>query len=408
MHLETDNGIHPGPLIVVTFALMAMGLVMVTSATAPLDVAFWDVAPWRTVFGRQAIFIAIGIVSMLLAARLALPVLDRPRWRRQLPLVLFVIALALLAVVLHPGIAGELRGSQRWLRFGPESVRLGFQPSELAKLAMVAALASLLAERGADPRSFHRGFLPAALAVGVTVGLIGKEDFGTSLIIAGVGGMMLFAAGCRWIHLLLMGSLGACGMSVLLIMAPYRMARLTAFRDIWSDPRGDGYQPVQSLATIASGGWLGKGLGTGVQKYGYLPEGHTDFIFSVIWEETGIVGGGLIIGLVCAFVWLGLRTMWHARTPFERLLATGITATIGLQAALNIAVVTVTTPTTGVSLPFVSAGGSGLIMFCIAVGVLIAIARRSGREEVRTRSPAGAATPCAPGTLGLFGQTLGA
>jgi cell division protein FtsW len=165
-------------------------------------------------------------------------------------------------------------------------------------------------------------------------------------------------------------------MMALLFSAPYRLERITAYLRFWDEPQGSGYQPLQSLTTVASGGWLGTGLGSGVQKYGYLPESRTDFIFAVICEELGLFGAALVIALFCVMIWLSLRIMLTARSRFERLLAFGLGATIGLQAAMNIAVVAVVTPTTGISLPLVSAGGSGLLAFCLATGVLAAIAAR--------------------------------
>jgi cell division protein FtsW len=165
-------------------------------------------------------------------------------------------------------------------------------------------------------------------------------------------------------------------MTALLYAAPYRLARITAYMDFWAEPQGNGYQPLQSLTTIASGGWLGTGLGSGVQKYGYLPESHSDFVFAVICEEMGLFGAALVIALYGVLVWLGLRTMLAAPSRFERMLAFGLTATFGLQAVMNIAVVTVVTPTTGISLPLISAGGSGVLTFCLAAGVLAAVAIR--------------------------------
>lgn len=169
-------------------------------------------------------------------------------------------------------------------------------------------------------------------------------------------------------------------MCALLLMEPYRMERLTASQNIWDNIRGNDYQPIQSLTTIASGAWWGTGLGAGVQKHGYIPEGHTDFIFAVIGEETGVFGGVLVMALYTAFLWIGLRIMLRAPTPFERLLALGLTAFITVQALLNIAVVTVLTPTTGVSLPLISAGGSGVIMTCASIGILAAIGQRGGMD----------------------------
>lgn len=373
--------VHPAAVVVVAIALMAIGLVMVTSASAPLDHSYVDVPLWRTVFGRQALFVLAGAIVALITSRVSGPALARPKVRRSIVYAISVLAVAGLAVTLIPGLAHARHGSQRWVQLIPIWSGIGFQPSELAKLALVCFLAAWLADRDVDMRSFRKGFLPAAAAIGGCVLLVGKEDFSTAVLLAGVGVAVLAVAGCRIRHLLLLCSIGVCGFGFLLVSAPYRIARLMAFQNIWDDPRGAGYQPLQSLATIASGGWFGTGLGAGVQKYGYLPESHSDFIFAVICEETGLLGGGLVIALFCAFIWLGLRTMWSARTRFERLLAFGITACVGMQAAMNIAVVTVVAPPTGIPLPLISAGGSGLVTFSFAIGLLAAVAARARHGE---------------------------
>ncbi len=376
------NQTHPGAMIIAATALMSIGLVMVTSATASLDRSYFGEPFWRTTFGRQGVFVVMGLIAMIITWRAAVPLLARPAARRWIPWGLLGLALISMGAAFIPGWANARHGSHRWLQLTSAWSGIGFQPSELAKLALVGFLAMWFSEWARDVRSFRRGFVPAAAAIGVCVALIGTEDFSTAVLVAGVGLLMLLVAGCRFRHLLLLGTLGGCGLGALLVTAPYRIARLTAFQNFWDDPRGAGYQPLQSLTTIASGGWLGTGLGAGVQKYGYLPESHSDFIFAVICEEAGILGGGLVIALFCALIWLGLRTMWHARTRFERLLAFGITACLGLQAAMNVAVVTVATPTTGISLPFISAGGSGLLVYSLAIGLLAAIAARS--EAVAT------------------------
>jgi len=375
--LDRTNPVRPAAVILIAAMLMSVGLVMVGSATASLDRSLLAPRIWTTPFGRQAIFVLIGLVIMLLTAQLGIPLLASPSVRARLPKILFVLAVALLAAALVPGLADPHRGSNRWLHLGPLGIGVGFQPSELAKLAMVAFLASLLGERNANPQSFGRAFLPATLAIGVCVALVGKENFGTAALLACVAGAILFVARSRWHHLLLIVSLGAAGLTYLLFAAPYRMARIAAYRDFWGDPQGDGYQPLQSLVTIASGGWWGTGLGSGVQKYGYLPESHTDFVFAVLCEELGVFGGMLVILLFCAFVWVGIRIMMAAKTRFERLLAFGLTFLVAFQAAMNIAVVSVMAPTTGVPLPMISAGGSGLFTVCVAVGLLAAIARRT-------------------------------
>lgn len=376
-----DSGSAGSGLILTATALMAIGVVMVASTSASVDRSLFAAGWIRTTFGRQLVFSALGLAAMLVTSRIAVPFLGSAWWRRWVPRLLCVLAFGLLLAALVPGLAHESRGSQRWLRFMVGGMAVGVQPSEFAKLALVAVLAWMLTRPNSDPSAFRRGLLPLAGVVGLFVVLVGKEDFGTSALIAAVGGLMLFVGGCRWRHLAAIAVVGAVGMAALIYMEPYRLERLTAYRDFWADPRGAGYQPVQSLATIASGRWFGVGLGAGMQKYGYLPECRTDFIFAAICEEMGAVGGALVILLYAASVWLGLRAMLVARSRFERLLAFGLTTTLGLQAALNIAVVTVLTPTTGIPLPLVSAGGSGTIMFCFALGVLVAISRR-GNERL--------------------------
>ncbi len=380
--IDRTNTIRPAAVILVAAMLMSIGLVMVGSATASLDRPLLSPRIGTTPFGRQAIFMLIGLGIMLLTARFAVPLLASPSVRARFPQILFVSAIVLLIAVLVPGVADPQRGSQRWLHLGRMGINIGFQPSELAKLALVAILASLLGERNADPRSFVRAFLPASLAIGLCVGLVGKENFGTATLLACAAGVILLVAGCRLHHLLVIVGLGAAGLTVLLFAEPYRLARIAAHQDFWANPQGDGYQPLQSLVTIASGGWWGAGLGSGVQKYGYLPESHTDFVFAVLCEELGVFGGALVILLFCVFVWVGIRTMLVARTRFERLLAFGLTFLVALQAAMNIAVVTVVTPTTGVPLPMLSAGGSGMFTVCAAVGLLAAIAHRASLNDV--------------------------
>ncbi len=374
--------VRPAAVILIAAMLMSIGLVMVASATASLDRPLFASRIWTTPLGRQAIFILAGLAIMLATARISIGILSSPTLRRRVPRLLFALAVLLLAAALIPGLADPHRGSSRWLGLAPLGIDIGFQPSEFAKLALIALLASILGDANANPRLFFRAFLPATLAVAVCVALVGKENFGTAALLGLVAGSLLFVAGCRLHHLLLIAGLGAFGMTVLLFGAQYRLDRIESFRNFWADPQGAGYQPLQSLVTIASGGWFGVGLGSGIQKYGYLPESHTDFVFAVICEELGIFGGGLVIALFCVFVWVGMRTMLAAASRFERLLAFGLTFLIATQAAMNIAVVTVMTPTTGVPLPMLSAGGSGMFMTCAMVGVLAAVAARGGQRTV--------------------------
>lgn len=386
--LSRDADRRADAILVLTLVLMAIGLVMVASTSVTLDRTLFEPGMWRTPFGRQLVFAGAGLVILFGSAKLAPAVLASPLWRSRFAWAALALAVLLLAAAYVPGLADPRRGSHRWLRIPSGGFELAFQPSELAKPAMVAALAALLAGAASQPRSFFRGFLPGVAVVGVCVGLVGKADFGTCAVVGVVGGMMLVAAGCRIPHIVLLVLGGAAGMYRLITAEQYRMERITAFLALEQDPQGKAYQPLQSLGTVASGGWFGRGLGSGLQKHGYLPESHTDFIFSVVCEETGVLGAVVVIALFCGVLWLGFRAMLRARSPFERLMAMGLTGLIVCQAGLNLAVATVLTPTTGVSLPFISAGGSGLLTSCLAMGLLSAIARRGhGLEESAPVSP---------------------
>jgi cell division protein FtsW len=270
----------------VVAALLAVGLVMVASAGARLDGPIIEPRFWRTAFGRQLAFAVLGFLAMLITA------CGTHRWfawrpgRRWQPVVmLFAVTVLCLVATFVPGLGVEKKGAQRWVTLGVAG--LVFQPSELAKPVLVLLMAALLAGRRARLHEFRRGLLPAVIALALCAGLVGIEDFGTAGLLAGVGGALLVVAGARMLHLALVAIPGLAAMVYLIACEPYRVARLTTFLNIWDDPRGAGYHPVQSLITIASGGFAGRGLGAGVQKYGYLPEARSDFIFSVICEETG-------------------------------------------------------------------------------------------------------------------------
>jgi cell division protein FtsW len=381
-----EDAVRPGSFTIVASALMAVGLVMVASTSASIDRSLLGASWLRAPHTRQCIFALVGIMAMLAISRVAGFILGSVSLRRTFTIALCVGTLLCLIATLFPGLSGTHHGSQRWLRFDVGPMTIGVQPSEFAKPALVFLLAWLLADRGVEPKQWRRGFLPAAVGIGVCVVLVGLEDFGTAALLAGVGAAMLIVAGCHVSHLLTVGGVGTLGLAGLLYAEPYRLERIAAYWDYWADPQGGGYQPLQSLATIASGSWLGSGLGSGTQKYGYLPESHTDFIFAVICEEMGVFGGVVVIALYAVFIWLGLRVMLAANSRFEGLIAFGLTAIVGLQACMNIAVVTVLAPTTGISLPLISAGGSGLIVFCLLTGVLMAVAIRGDARSLRGRA----------------------
>lgn len=367
-------------LIGLTASLMMIGLLMTYSASATLAPPDTSRPFWQSPTARQFAFLAGGFVVLLITSYVPYRIWQ---WRPQRGLLqpsvlLFLLALAVLGLVFVPGIGVERNGARRWIQIGPSSLGLGFQPSELAKLAMVILLAAWFACRRNDKpvaRGFFSGIVPACGIIGIAAGAVGIEDFGTAALMAMIGGMLLFVAGARLIYLVMLAVPAAGALWYLLASKPYRMDRLTNFLRIWDDPLGKGYHQVQSLCTLASGGWYGRGLGQGIQKYGYLPEARTDSIFAVLYEEGGMPGAVLVIGLFLALLWQGYRVMRHCDDPFGRLLAVGVTLTLCFQAAMNIAVVTVSVPTKGIALPFVSAGGSGVFFLSAMVGLLANVAR---------------------------------
>jgi cell division protein FtsW len=364
-------------VMALTAGLMAVGVMMILSASATAGRPLIDTAFWKTQWFRQALFAGLALAVMASVANL--PYVWW-RWRdaqhRPVLYLLFITVFA-LGLVFVPGVGVERNGARRWVEI-PGLVAYGgsFQPSELAKLTVILLTSALMARPLEIVRSFRRGFLPPVAALGLCVALVGIEDFGTAALLAVVGGAIIAVGGAKWWHMLIAALPGLAGFAYLLISTPYRMTRLTSFLDIWADPDGDGYHAIQSLCTIASGNWWGKGLGEGIQKYGYLPEARTDFVFAVICEEMGVLGGVGVIALYVMLLTLGALAIWRAADSQGRLLALGVTLLIGVQAAMNVAVVTVSVPTKGIALPFVSAGGSGLIFLAIAVGLLVSVSRR--------------------------------
>ncbi|MBN1346791.1 MAG: cell division protein FtsW [Phycisphaerae bacterium] len=366
----------PTFILAVTATLMGLGVVMVFSAGATLDGQAITFPLWECRSVRQLVFVVAGFLAAVVASTLPYrwyrirDRIDGYRWL-QPNLLLALVTLALLGLVLVKGIGVERNGSQRWLAIGGQTV----QPSELAKLTIVLFIAGWYGRRRVDPGKFFTGLMPPVIVIAGFVGLVGLEDFGTAALLLVVGGLMLLVAGSRLWHLLLLGFPAVVAMGAMIYAKPYRMNRLIDFQHIWDDPGGKGYQAVQSLCSIGSGGWWGAGLGAGLQKYGYLPEARTDFIFSIICEELGIAGGLVVIGLFMLFVWQGRKAAEAAPDMFGRLLALGVTLMIGLQAAMNIAVVTVSVPTKGIALPLISAGGSGALFLGVSIGLLASVGR---------------------------------
>jgi cell division protein FtsW len=362
-------------IVGIAIGLMAIGTVMTFSAVINVDREVWSTFGGESAWVRQLIYVVGGLTAMLIMTRVPYRVFFAGRgW---MSMVLLVASLLVLGLVFVPGVGLEVNGARRWVRIPGADVR--FQPSELVKVALPLFLAGWMSYR-ANVRRFWTGLLPAVAVIGICVAAVGLEDFGTAALIGAVAGTMLLMGGARWWHAVVMAAPAVAAFGVLLVSRAHRIQRILIFLDPWSDPRGEGYQLIQSLSTMASGGWWGRGLGGGFVK-GYLPEARNDFIFAVICEELGIIGAMAVIGLFIALMWLSLQVIRRHENPVGRLLALGIAMTLGLQAAINIAVVTASVPTKGISLPLVSAGGSGVIFLGALVGVLANIARSDKASE---------------------------
>jgi cell division protein FtsW len=346
--------------------LLSAGVVMVYSASA---IVAGDRLHDPSLFLRKQLLWA-GLGGAVLWAALRL---DYRRLER-LTVPLLAVALALLVAVLIPHLGQAINGTRRWIRLGP----LSFQPVELAKLALVIYLAGYLAHRREQLHDFRRGVLPPLLVAAALAGLVLLQpDLGNCLALVTVTFALLFVAGSRVRHLALVLASAVPVLIVLVLMAPYRLRRITAFMDPWQDPRGSGFQIIQSWLALGSGGWFGRGIGESRQKLFYLPESHTDFIFAIIGEELGFVGALCMVALFAVVVWRGLRVGLRAPDPFGAYLALGITVLIATQTLVNIGVVTGVLPTKGLPLPFVSFGGSALVVTLGATGVLLNISQHA-------------------------------
>lgn len=348
--------------------LLTIGLVIVTSASSVTGVIEHDDAYYF--FKRQFVWAVIGVVAMVVLMRVDY------RFVRLLTPPLLIGAFVLLALVLVVG--QEIGGAKRWIGLGFVNV----QPSEIAKLALVAYLAAYITNKRELVQQFYPGLLLPLAVLGAACGLILLEpDFGTMVTVGLTGFVILFAGGARWEHLVgvVVAALPAAGL--LIASEEYRLRRLTAFWNPWADKMDSGWNVIQSLLAIGSGGLFGLGLGEGRQKYLYVPEQHTDFIFAILGEELGFIGTTGVLLLFAVIAWRGWRVALQAPDMYGCMLAVGITSMIVFQAILNIGVVTGSLPTTGITLPFVSFGGSSLVITLAAVGILLNISSHemSGR-----------------------------
>ncbi len=358
-------------------ALLGIGVLMVRSAGMRVGVEGGGSGIAGILGSRTTIYALLAAAACLAMSRLDLRGVYATRgWRNPLPWAM-AVAVGLCALTLVPGVGRSVNGASRWLQVGPVS----FQPSELVKWMMVITLAWWCARRRGVMGRFGWGLMPAIVVLGVGCGVVVVEDLGTAVLIAAVGACVLLAGGARWWQLGGLGFAAAAGFAALIYRSPYRWQRLTAFMDPWADPAGSGYHPIQSMVAIAQGGLAGRGLGNGLQKFGYLPEDTTDFIFAIICEELGVAGAAAVVMLYLVLLWVGLGVVKRSRDGFSRLVGLGVLLTLGLQAAINLAVVAVVVPTKGIALPLVSSGGTGWVMTAAALGLVAAIDNANALEE---------------------------
>lgn len=343
--------------------LLTIGLVMVFSASSIIGIADYG-DPYHYV-QRQSILAVVGLVVLFLLVRVDYHVF------KVLALPGLIVSFALLILVLFVGQGTG--GATRWIRVGG----FNLQPSELAKLAMINYAAVYISTKRDRIRRFFSGLLPLLIILGVKFGLIMLEpDFGTGAALVFATLVVVFAGGAHLGQLFILAGLSAPVVWQLIVREEYRFRRLMAFLDPWADPTGAGWNVIQSLLAIGSGGLFGLGLGRSRQKFSYLPEHHTDFIFAILCEELGFVGGVFVVLLFFVLAWRGLRTALQAPDLYGSLLAIGITAMIAFQAMINIGVVTGSLPVTGIPLPFISHGGSSLLTSLAGIGVLLNISRQ--------------------------------
>jgi cell division protein FtsW len=351
-------------LLATIIVLVSVGVLMVFSASTSISHARFGHG-WYYL-RRQATFALLGSLAMYVASRVNY-------WKlQQLSSAGLIVSIVLLLLVFVPQVAMSSHGATRWIKLGP----IPLQPSEVAKVTLALWIADVLARKGDKIKRFVSGSLPIMLVTGIIcLMVVLQPDLGTAVAIAAIMGVMLFTAGMPLYQIGVLGALAGGALVAAIVVAPYRLVRVISFMNPWNDPSDTGYQIIQSLYAIGPGGIFGRGIGKSFQKQFFLPEPHNDFIFSVLAEELGFVGGMAVILLFAVLAVRGMRIALRAPDRFSSLLATGITAMIVSQAIVNLAVVTGSMPVTGIPLPLVSAGGSSLLIVMGALGILLNISK---------------------------------
>lgn len=392
-----DEGAMPRPgqtIIICVIALLTLGIVMVTSAGLTID-ARHAVSLKGMLTGRPVLYALCAVAMMFAASCVRIEWFRGPvegsvasRVLRTPATWLAALAVLCLCLVYVDGFGKEVNYARRWVRLGPESVNLSFQPSEVAKWAMVFIIATYVVHLGPERmKRFATGLVPALAITMLVCGLIVLEDLGTAVLIGAVALFLLFAGGARWWHIGILFPLPAAGVVLAVLTSEYRRARILAFLDPYADPQGTGYHMIQSMVAVAEGHVTGRGLGHGVYKFGYLPEDTTDFLFAVICEELGLFGAALVVFLYVMLLLAGASVIRRQTEPLARFAALGVVATIGMQAVMNLMVVTGLAPTKGIALPLLSSGGTGWILTAACLGLLVGMDRRVARPVEPSPEP---------------------
>ncbi|MCL5289579.1 MAG: stage V sporulation protein E [Bacillota bacterium] len=351
-------------LFLTVLLLLSIGLIMVFSSSEYATMVRYGDSFYF--FKRQLLWALLGLTAMFFMMNF-----DYFRLKRWIGLIVLT-GFILLVAVLIPGIGVVVNGARRWIDIG----FMVFSPAELVKLCLIMFVAFGLSKKGEKISSFKEGLLPYLVFMALAAGLILLQpDLGTAIVLSGTIFIMFFAAGARISHLGGLAGMGLMAVALAIYFEPYRMKRFLAFLDPEADPQGTGYHIIQSLYALGSGGLFGVGLGQSKQKFLYLPENHTDFIFAITGEELGFIGASLVVLLFIMFVWRGLKIAVTSPDPFASLLAAGITSGISLQALINMGVVTGSMPVTGVPLPFISYGGTSLLFTLIGIGIVLNISK---------------------------------
>lgn len=367
-------------LIIIIIILLSFGVVMILSASAPSALA--ETGNSYTYFTKQIIFACIGLVVMWFVSKIDYRIYKKFYWP------IYWISIGVLLLVLVPGLGYEAGGARRWidLKFTQ------FQPSEITKIGMIIFYAGYLADHKADLRNFKKGFIIPLLYLipPVLIALLVQNHLSVGIVMSAITFVMMLMAGCRLLYFIITGLIvGGGGITALVAYftmagesagdANFRLSRILNFMDPWQDPTGQGWQTIQSLYAIGSGGLFGVGLGESKQKYLYVSEPQNDFIFAILAEELGFIGCVIVIILFALFIWRGIIIAMKSPEMFGSLLATGITTLVMVQVAINIGVVTNSIPNTGMSLPFFSAGGTALVMLLGMCGILLNISKAKSK-----------------------------